>query len=550
MLSHLYIENYALIEKLDIDFSAGFSAITGETGAGKSIIIGAVSLILGQRADANVLYDKNCKCIIEGNFDISNIELKQFFTENDLDEDNPCVLRREIATNGKSRAFINDTPVNLSQLKELGEKLVDIHSQHNTLTLNNSDFQMSVIDIIAGNLELLKQFRTEYNQYQILKSELSTLKLKQAEANTQKDYLQFLFDELEKAKFEDDEQDFLVKELEIQNNAEEIKSALFKSASILSQSDLNVLTLLNEINSQFLKLKNIHPQINELLTRVQSTIIEIKDIADEIEILEERIQFDPEKISKLSERLDLIYKLQKKHNVLSVSELNLIKNKISDELLLISDYDIKIKDFESELIISYEKLNSIAGSLSERRLKAIPLIELKVKEILNELGMSASVLKIDLKKNQEFSSNGLNSVQFLFNANRGGELRELSKVISGGELSRLMLAIKSIISKQNILPTVIFDEIDNGVSGDIAAKVGNIMRKMAKERQLLVITHLPQIAAKAEQHFFVSKISDSKSTRSNIKQLNSEERIEEIAKMLSNEKITASALETAKELMS
>ncbi len=549
MLSHLYIENYALIEKLDIHLSKGFSAITGETGAGKSIIIGAISLILGHRADINVLFDKNYKCVIEGSFDISLLDLKQFFVENELDEDNPCILRREISPNGKSRAFINDTPVNLSQLKELGEKLVDIHSQHNTLTLNNSDFQMSVIDTIAGNQDLLKQFKTEFSTYQKLKQELTVLKTKQSEANTQKDYLQFLFDELEKANFQDDEQGFLAKELEIQNNAEEIKSALFKSVSILSQSDLNVLSFLNEVNSQFLRLKNIHPQIFDIAARIQSAIIEIKDITSEIEILEESIHFDPEKINKLSERLDLIYRLEKKHNVLSVNELNLIKNKVSDELLLISDYEVKIEELELVVKQQFEKVNLMALNLSNQRVNVIPQIENKVKEILNELGMSTSQLKIDLKTNHQLNSNGCNSVDFMFNANRGGELRELSKVISGGELSRLMLAIKSIISKQNILPTVIFDEIDNGVSGDIAAKVGNIMRKMAKERQLLAITHLPQIAAKAEQHFFVSKISDSKITRSGIRQLNNNERIEEIAKMLSNEKITASALETAKELM-
>lgn len=549
MLSHLYIENYALIEKLDIHLSKGFSAITGETGAGKSIIIGAISLILGHRADINVLFDKNYKCVIEGSFDISLLDLKQFFVENELDEDNPCILRREISPNGKSRAFINDTPVNLSQLKELGEKLVDIHSQHNTLTLNNSDFQMSVIDIIAGNHDLLKQFRLEFASYQKVKHELAALKIKQSEANTQKDYLQFLFDELDKANLQDDEQDVLTKELEIQINAEEIKSALFKSVSILTQSDLNILSLLNEVNSQFIKLKNVHTQIFEITARVQSAIIEIKDIASEIEILEENIHFDSEKIDKISERLDLIYRLEKKHNVLSVNELNLIKNKVSDELLLISDYEVKIEELEVVVKQQFEKVSLMALNLSNQRVKVIPQIENKVKEILSELGMSTSQLKIDLKISQQFNANGSNTVDFMFNANRGGELRELSKVISGGELSRLMLAIKSIISKQNILPTVIFDEIDNGVSGDIAAKVGNIMRKMSEERQLLAITHLPQIAAKAEQHFFVSKISDSKQTRSLIKQLNKEERIEEIAKMLSNEKISASALETAKELM-
>jgi DNA repair protein RecN (Recombination protein N) len=549
MLSHLYIENYALIEKLDIDFSSGFSVITGETGAGKSIIIGALSLILGQRTDLGILLNKSSKCVIEGSFDISKLLLKDFFIRNELDDDNPCILRREIAPNGKSRAFINDTPVNLIQLKELGERLVDIHSQHNTLTLNNSDFQMAVLDNIAGNQDLLKQYLNEFKYYQQLRNELIDLKAKEKEANTNRDYLQFLFDELETANLKINEQEEITKELEIQNNAEDIKTVLFKTIDTLSQSELNVIAQMNELNVQLSKLAVFHPQIKELKDRLQSCIIELKDIVNEASSLEEKVHFDAALIEQLTQRLDMLFRLEKKHNVSTVAELLVIFQKISDELLLIASFDDKIINLQKELTTAFEKVKSIAEDLSLKRETTIPIIENAVKDILSNLGMNSAVLKIELSKSEHFNHSGHNEIVFLFNANKGGELRELSKVISGGELSRLMLAIKSIISKQKILPTVVFDEIDNGVSGDIAGKVGLIMKKMSADMQLIAITHLPQIAAKADIHFYVSKESDEKTTRSVIKQLNENEKIEEIAKMLSNEEVTISALENAKELM-
>jgi DNA repair protein RecN (Recombination protein N) len=549
MLSHLYIENYALIEKLDIKLSEGFSVITGETGAGKSIIIGALSLILGQRADTAVLLNKSAKCIIEGSFEISKIKLHDFFTANELDYENPSILRREIAPNGKSRAFINDTPVNLNQLKEIGERLVDIHSQHNALTLNNSDFQMAVVDNIAANSELLKQYKENYKIYQELKQKLAELKEKEKQANSNRDYLQFLFDELDNASLKAEEQEEITKELELQNNAEEIKTALYKTIDCISQSDINILSQLNDLQSQISKVAAYHPQIKEIADRLQSCIIELKDIGTEAEALEEKVHFDAALLEHLTQRLDLIYRLEKKHNVDSISELIEIYNKISDELLLIASFEDKIMETEKLLQQQFEKLKEISTLLSRKRNQIIPEIELEVKNILFNLGMETAILKILISETEDFSVNGSNDVIFLFNANKGGELRELSKVISGGELSRLMLAIKSIISKQNMLPTVIFDEIDSGVSGDIAGKVGLIMKKMATDMQLIAITHLPQIAAKADVHYFVTKQSDDKRTLSLIKQLNEEEKIVEIAKMLSNENITNSALENARELM-
>ncbi|MEI6695275.1 MAG: DNA repair protein RecN [Bacteroidota bacterium] len=549
MLSHLYIENYALIDKLEIDFSSGFSVITGETGAGKSIIIGALSLILGQRTDIGVLLDKSSKCVVEGSFNIGKLNLNDFFVSNELDLENPCLLRREIAPNGKSRAFINDTPVNLNQLKELGERLVDIHSQHNTLTLNNSDFQMAVVDNVAGNQELIKEYLIEFKLFQQLNIELQDLKSKEKEANTHRDYLQFLFDELENANLKANEQQEIVSELEIQNNAEEIKTGLYKTIDTLSQSELNVEAQLNELAVHLSKLAIFHPQIKEITERLQSCIIELKDISNEAASLEEKVLFDTKLIEQLTQRLDLIFRLEKKHNVASVAELLEIYQKISDELFDIASFEDKISLLEKNLAIEFDKLKKLSADLSLKREAATPLIEVAVKDILSNLGMATANLKIILSKTEDFNNSGSNDIVFLFNANKGGELRELSKVISGGELSRLMLAIKSIVSKQNLLPTVIFDEIDNGVSGDIAGKVGLIMKKMSNDMQLIAITHLPQIAAKADIHYFVSKQSDEKITRSLIKQLNANEKVEEIAKMLSNEKVTVSALENARELM-
>ena len=549
MLSHLYIENYALIDKLEIDFSSGFSVITGETGAGKSIIIGALSLILGQRTDIGVLLDKSSKCVVEGSFNVDKLHLNDFFNSNELDLENPCLLRREIAPNGKSRAFINDTPVNLNQLKELGERLVDIHSQHNTLTLNNSDFQMAVVDNVAGNQELIKEYLIEFKLFQQLNIELQDLKSKEKEANTHRDYLQFLFDELENANLKANEQQEIVSELEIQNNAEEIKTGLYKTIDTLSQSELNVEAQLNELAVHLSKLAIFHPQIKEITERLQSCIIELKDISNEAASLEEKVLFDTKLIEQLTQRLDLIFRLEKKHNVASVAELLEIYQKISDELFDIASFEDKISLLEKNLAIEFDKLKKLSADLSLKREAATPLIEVAVKDILSNLGMSTANLKIILSKTEDFNNSGSNDIVFLFNANKGGELRELSKVISGGELSRLMLAIKSIVSKQNLLPTVIFDEIDNGVSGDIAGKVGLIMKKMSNDMQLIAITHLPQIAAKADIHYFVSKQSDEKITRSLIKQLNANEKVEEIAKMLSNEKVTVSALENARELM-
>ncbi len=548
MIKNLYIENYALIEKLELNFGKGFTVITGETGAGKSIIIGALSLLLGQRADNNVLFDKNKKCIVEGQFDISLLNINNIFNENDLDYDGICIIRREINDNGKSRAFINDTPVNLTILKEIGEKLIDIHSQHNTLLLNTSDFQLNVLDIFANNKNILKEYKTEYKIYENLIKQLEILRNKDNEANTNKDYLQFQFDELEKANLIIDEQEKLEKELEVLTNAEEIKKTLYGLCYELNESEENIINRLNELNSGITKIKNFHPILNEIESRILSCIIELKDINEEAFSFNEQIHFDNNLIEKYTERLDIIYKLQKKHKVNTVSELLDIKDEISEKLININSLSEKILELEKQSDNQFNKIRNIAEQISNNRNKNITVLEKKLIEILKDLGMNDANISINLIKLDRPNINGIDEITFLFSANKGSNMKKISEVASGGEMSRLMLAIKSVISEQNILPTVIFDEIDSGVSGDIAGKVGKIMKMMSNDRQIIAITHLPQIAAKADYHYFVSKSLKNERTISDVKELNEEEKIIEIAKMLSDEHVTNSAISAAKEL--
>lgn len=548
MIKNLYIENYALIDKLELNFGKGFTVITGETGAGKSIIIGALSLLLGQRADNSVLFDKNKKCIVEGQFDISLLNINNIFDENDLDYDGICIIRREINDNGKSRAFINDTPVNLTILKEIGEKLIDIHSQHNTLLLNTSDFQLNVLDVFSNNKNILKEYKTEFKIYENLIKNLEILRNQDNEANTNKDYLQFQFDELEKANLIIDEQEKLEKELEVLTNAEEIKKTLYGLCYELNESEENIINRLNELNAGITKIKNFHPILNEIESRLLSCIIELKDISEEAFSFNEQIHFDNNLIEKYTERLDIIYKLQKKHKVNTVSELLEIKDDISEKLINITSLSEKIVELEKQADNQYNKIKTIAEQISNNRNKNITILEKKLIEILKDLGMNDANISINLIKLDRPNINGIDEITFLFSANKGSNMKKISEVASGGEMSRLMLAIKSVISEQNILPTVIFDEIDSGVSGDIAGKVGKIMKMMSNDRQIIAITHLPQIAAKADYHYFVSKSLKNERTISDVKELNEEEKIIEIAKMLSDEHVTNSAISAAKEL--
>ncbi len=549
MLIHLSIENYALIEKLDIDFSEGLSVITGETGAGKSILIGALSLILGKRADTHVLLNKSKKCIVEGSFNIENYGLDNFFKKYELDYENITVLRREINKNGKSRAFINDTPVNLNLLKELGDKLVDIHSQFNTITLNDSNFQLAVIDNYINHNELINNYKSEYFKYINQKSKLKELVEKENQLKTDQGYFKFQFDELENARLIEGEQENIENELEILNHSEEIKSNLFKASQLLNNDENNLINNLTEVNSLIHQLAGYLENIKEIDERIVSNLIDLKDVADEIDKIESQINFDPAQIEKLNNRLDLVYHLQQKHRVTSISELIKIKENFSGKLQGINSLDENIRKLRTDLNEQEKTLKNLANKISQNRKKAIPEIEKNIIKILSRLAMPDAQMKITQSNLPDFNRDGIDKVKFLFNANKGGELNELSKIASGGELSRLMLSVKSLISQRNLLPTIFFDEIDLGVSGDIAGKVGDILLKMSKLMQVVAITHLPQIAGKGNEHLLVYKQTDKDSTKSKIKKIKDQERIKEIAKMLSGDEITKAAIENAKELL-
>jgi DNA repair protein RecN (Recombination protein N) len=549
MLIYLSIENYALIHKLEMQFQKGLSVITGETGAGKSILLGALSLILGNRADNTVLMDKTRKCIVEGIFNIRGYGLEQFFSKNELDYENQTILRREINRHGKSRGFINDIPVTLNILKDLGVRLVNIHSQVQTITLNNSNFQLAVIDNYAGNRNILEKFRKEYYDYQHYKNLLLNLTEKEKQSKADQDYFQFQLDELEKAKLKECEQEEIEKELEILNNAEEIKTTLYDAAQTLMSSDQSIISRLSEINNKLSKLADIHDDIKDIHQRLKSSLIEIDDLANGIEKLEGSIHYDTGNIEELNNRLDTISHLQHKHRVSSISELLQIKKELQLKIQDIISLEDRIKDLDKILAQKHDALLKIASQISSYRIKALTGIEKEVLEMIKGLGMPEAVLKIEHKKLEDITIDGMDKVRFLFNANRGGELKEISRIISGGELSRLMLSIKSMISQKNLLPTIIFDEIDSGVSGDIAGKVGKILQKMSGSMQVIVITHLPQIAGKGKTHFLVYKEIKENKTVSNIKKLTIKDRIEEIAKMLSDENVTSSAVDTARELL-
>ena len=549
MLKHLSVQNYALIDKLEVEFSEGLSIITGETGAGKSILLGALGLISGNRADTQALQDKTKKCIIEATFAIKGDTLKDFFKTNELDHEATTAIRREINPEGKSRAFINDTPVTLTQLKELGDLLIDIHSQHQTLTLNGSEFQLSVVDAFAKHPELLEEYKTNYKNYKSLEKQLNELTERESQAKKDLDYFQFQFNELEDAGLKKGEQTEIEQELETLNNAEEIKSALSKAAHSLNGGEQNLLSSLNEIKSVLAAFAKFKHEINELSTRINSSYIELKDISNELENLEQDIVYDPKRIEFLTQKVDAIYRLQQKHQVKTIEELIAIKEELSNKLLDFNSLEAEIEKVKKELSTLHTSLNTLAKKIAANRKKIIPKIEKEIASLLSSLSMPNAQLKIEHTETETFSINGTDKVNFLFSANKGSDFKELNKVASGGELSRLMLSIKSLIAQLTSLPTIIFDEIDTGVSGDIADKVGSIMNLMAKAMQVITITHLPQIASKGKSHLFVYKEDKNNKTYSNIKKLSAEERVQEIAKMLSTGNPTSAAISNAKELL-
>ena len=549
MLQQLHVHNYAIIDSLEINFSNHLNIITGETGAGKSIVMGALSLILGDRADTSVLLDKEKKCFVEGNFKVANANARTFLQKNELDCDEELLIRREISANGKSRAFINDTPVTLSQLKQLSSLLVDLHQQFDTLELNNNDFQREVIDALAGNGKLVEKYQSVFKNYRVVKKELETLKEEQSAANKEFDYHKFLFDELEQANFSDNEIEQIEGEIKMMSNAENIKSVLSEIYFQMEESEDPLLQKIKGINHQLQSLIKYYPEIELLNGRLQSVEIELKDIAGEIDVINSKVAYDAERISELNERMTIGYNLLKKHNVLTTSQLIEIKERLEVELQKVTNLAGAIGNKQKQLDEYFSEVLNIAGKISEKRKEEVaPFIE-KVNMLLIQVGMPNAQIKIEINDLEEPGLFGKNSVEFLFNANKTARFEPIRKVASGGELSRVMLIIKSLVAKSVQLPTLIFDEIDSGISGEAAKQVAVIIRQLSKEHQLISITHQPQIAAKAHTHFFVYKEIKNDKIVTSIKVLNEDERITAIATMLSGKRPTAAAFENAREMM-
>jgi DNA repair protein RecN (Recombination protein N) len=555
VLQKLSIENYAIIDKLEINFSGQLNVITGETGAGKSIIVGALHLILGERADSSVLVNKEKKCVVEGSFDVKNKNrIKEFLEAQELDTDDELVLRREIGVNGKSRAFINDTPVNLNQIQRLSTLLVDLHQQFDTLELGQSDFQREVLDALARNSELLQQYQGLYTEWQQLKKAIELLKAQKQQFDKEADYNQFQFNELEEASFQPHELEEIDAELKLLNNSEGIKETLDKVNFALKGSDTPIAQQVKILYQQLQGYAEMHPSLPSLLERLQAAQIELSDIADELDSISDHINYDPKKIEQLNERLAMGYRLMKKHAVKSTDELIDLKNQFYNKLQAVLDIDDAITQKENEAAKLFNNAEKISNTVSEKRKKQVKPLEEKVNKLLARVGMPNAKLKVAVEK-KELNYYGNDSIEFLFNANipagqhSGGEFQPLKKVASGGELSRLMLCIKSLVADSIDLPTMIFDEIDTGISGEAARQVGIIMKELAMQRQVISITHQPQIAGKATSHFFVYKEIVKNSVQTNIRQLTTEERITAIAKMLSGEKPTAAAMENAREML-
>ena len=549
MLASLSINNFALIEKLNIDFSDKLSIITGETGAGKSILLGALGLVLGKRADLSSLKNKEEKCIIEANFEISNYNLQDIFTEIDVDYADVTILRREILPTGKSRAFVNDSPVNLQQLQDLSEFLLDIHSQHQTQELSDEVYQFQIIDAIAGNQDVIDNYQNKLKEYKKSKALLNQLLLDQSNAIKEFDYNSFLLEELLSAKLISGEQADLETSYEALNNVEFIKENIVKSLQIAEDEQIGVKHNLKEIKNLLQKNIGFSENYNQFFERINSVLIEFDDIFGEIEQNAETLASDPEKLEIINQKLQNIYNLQKKHNVQTIDELLIIQNELDQKVVAVSDLEIRIKKGEQVIKKFEEELNVFAKKITNERNKAIPILSEKIVKILEQLGMPNARFKIDLLPKESFLVNGKDEISFLFSANKGTDFGFLKKVASGGELSRIMLSVKAILAQYSKLPTIIFDEIDTGVSGEIANKMAEIMKLMSNEMQVFAITHLPQIAAKGTQHYKVFKYSEGNNTISELKLLTQDERIIEIAEMLSGKDISDSAMIHAKALL-
>ena len=550
MLSRLLINNYALIDSLSISFDDGFNVITGETGSGKSILLGALGFVIGDRSDSNVIIDDSRKCVVEAEFIFDDDRFKPFFDNYDLDYSAECVLRRELSPSKKSRAFIIDTPVTVQQLKELGSQLIDIHSQHDSLLLTNPDFQLNLLDNAANNSSYLSEYSSLYRSFINTSNELKHLEELRRNSLAEADFLSFQLDELNKANLQDDEYEELTQRIELLENSEDVKNLLLQSDAILQESNDSLINQLIELKSAFDRLKRYLPVASSYLDRIESVKIELKDIARDIDGLQDDTQFDPDTLQLLRDRFDLIQRLMFKHHVNDYSELLTIRDELSTKVNSFTTIDDTIAVKSSELEQAKSHLTALAKVISERRLSAKVDFENDVTVILRQLAMPHAVFVVECVETDSLCATGKDKVRFLFSANKGVRPEEMSRVASGGELSRLMLAIKSVAAKSKYLPTLVFDEIDTGVSGEVASKLGDIMRTMGKTLQLFSITHLPQIASKADNHFFVYKDNSNAKTHSCIKQLSYQERVSEIAKMLSNDSVSTEAYRAAEVLLS
>ncbi len=549
MLLKLSVRNYALIKELDLEFQSGLTIITGETGAGKSILLGALSLILGARADTNVLLDKNDKCIVEGSFRIEEYDLDDFYSSNELDYEKITTLRREINTAGKSRAFINDTPVTVNLLKELGDMLIDIHSQHQTLMLKDNSFQLNVIDSYAKTARLLNDYSTSYSYYHKLKREYSSVKEKSDRSKADLEYYQFQLSQLEEANLKDGEQDELESEQELLTHAEEIKLALTGSSLLFSGEEISILSMLKEVKINIGKIRTFLPEAEELFLRSESSAIELDDLANEIDKLAASIDADPGRLEYVNSRLDTLYSLIQKHRVSNLKELFIKIEEIKKQISSISSDDERVSELKRLIDSELSSLNSVAEKISILRAGVVQDIEKKIVESLNKLGMPFARFKISLSKVTEFTPTGIDQADFLFSANKQIPPENLARIASGGELSRVMLSLKSLLTRNNNLPTIIFDEIDSGVSGEVADRVGQILSAMGNYMQVINITHLPQVASRGTKHYHVYKDDTDDSTFTRVKLLSHEERILEVARLLSGSEVTETALKNARELL-
>jgi DNA repair protein RecN (Recombination protein N) len=549
MITSLSIKNYALIEKLSINFTEGFSTITGETGAGKSIILGALGLVLGKRADLTSLKNKEEKCVIEAQFDISKYNLVSFFETNDLDYEKETIIRREILPSGKSRAFVNDSPVNLQELQELSLFLIDIHSQQQTQELSDENVQFEIIDAIASNQENLLEYRSLLKNYKSEKSRLNILQKKQGESIKEQEYNTFLLEELVAANLKSGEQEILETDFEKLNNVEIIKESIDKSLAIANEEQIGIIQNLNEIKVSLAKIATFSPEYSVLLERILSLTIELDDISDEMTRCSDKLINDPAQLELISQKLQLIYNLQKKHQVSTVDELIEIQTKLENSLFEIGNLEEEISLLSNSIQQNGLILDTLSNLIYEKRQEATPVLSNRLITILESLGMPNVRFKIDVNPTSTYFLNGKDELQFLFSANKGTDFGLLKKVASGGEMSRIMLAVKAILAQYSKLPTLIFDEIDTGVSGEIANRMGEIMKEMSQKMQIFAITHLPQIAAKGSAHFKVTKTTIGNDTQSELRLLTNEDRVIEIAQMLSGVVVSESALNHAKSLL-